>query len=835
MQSRFLLSLAASALLAAPALSQARLPFPLNATETDTALGTVTMAPDAETIALLMGEEHVLLTDLTLPGGELIDVELYRLSIERRRFGFQVDGERAGDLTAGLDLSIWRGYVPGAAGSQVYLSFSDSGCRGWIQRGTEVVHLMPRPDANGSWQAGDALLVSEETLNGLGNTLGGFCSYDEVNQIQGEAQVPTPRPEDGGQLFLGACTTRECTIAIETDYQLYQVFGDLSAMTSYITTLLTFASDRYVEQIDTVLTYPYVQFYTTSNDPWSTPEAGGSSTDMLYEFQGAWTGNIPTGATLAHFLSGAGLGGGVAWLGVLCDNQYNFAVSGNINGGVNFPIQQQPNNWDFMVFCHELGHNFGSPHTHDYCPPLDECAPDGYYGSCQSQQVCTSSGTLMSYCHVCSGGTGNITTYFHPTAAQTMQNGANGCLPLSSGLSVSPPELISLTATTPVTATIVGAPVGNVTLYYRYQGGSYSSQVMNNLMGNTYIGGLPAGNCSDSPEFYISYTDASCGLVTAPTGAPNNVYSASVGDLVISLADDFESATGWTSTNLGATTGDWERGVPVDDGGWSYDPAADFDGSGSCYLTMNQVGNTDVDNGAVRLTSPVIDLSGGAASIRYAYYLRLTNTDGTDRLLVEISTNGHGGPWTTVVAHDTDGGTSWREYNITQADLSALGVTTTANTVLRFTANDDGTQSIVEAGLDAFVASNLACDGGTGPVAYCSPANANSLSSTGLSLAHVSGTPGGVITLQLDNTPLEPGVLFFGPTQIDLPFGCGRRCVGGTVVRSGVYFPSSNVEQIQIDTTGAATVPFNVQYWYRDPANIGACGNSFNLSNALGY
>ena len=42
----------------------------------------------------------------------------------------------------------------------------------------------------------------------------------------------------------------------------------------------------------------------------------------------------------------------------------------------------------------------------------------------------------------------------------------------------------------------------------------------------------------------------------------------------------------------------------MNDGGWSYDPASDGDGSGSAYLTQNQSGNTDVDGGAVRLTSP---------------------------------------------------------------------------------------------------------------------------------------------------------------------------------------------------------------------------------------
>ena len=168
----------------------------------------------------------------------------------------------------------------------------------------------------------------------------------------------------------------------------------------------------------------------------------------------------------------------------------------------------------------------------------------------------------------------------------------------------------------------------------------------------------------------------------------------------ILLVDDFETDTGWTTTVSGASSGDWQRGVPVNDSGWQYDPLSDFDGSGQCYVTDNGPGNTDVDNGSVSLFSPPIDMTVGSISISYAYYLRMTVSDGTDMMLVEISENGASGPWVEVARHDTDGGLAWRTHLITEDDLANAGVSKTSNMMLQFTVNDANTQSIVEAGLD---------------------------------------------------------------------------------------------------------------------------------------
>ncbi|MCP4633375.1 MAG: T9SS type A sorting domain-containing protein, partial [candidate division Zixibacteria bacterium] len=177
----------------------------------------------------------------------------------------------------------------------------------------------------------------------------------------------------------------------------------------------------------------------------------------------------------------------------------------------------------------------------------------------------------------------------------------------------------------------------------------------------------------------------------------------------IVFEDNFETNQGWTAENLGATSGDWQRGIPVNDSGWDYDPYSDGDGSGQCYLTQNETGNTDVDEGAVRLTSPTFDMSTGG-TITYDYYLYLTNTDGSDMLLVEMNDNGGSGTWYEVTRHDTDGSTTWRNHTITETDITSAGLSLTNNMRIRYTANDADAQSIVEAGIDGFSVMAFECE-----------------------------------------------------------------------------------------------------------------------------
>lgn len=384
-------------------------------------------------------------------------------------------------------------------------------------------------------------------------------------------------------------------------------------------------------------------------------------------------------------------------------------------------------------------------------------------------------------------------------------------------------------------------------------GAGWVSAPLNHVAGLDFTADLPAVNCGQRIAYYFSAQSTDGIVWVEPSGAPLDVYEAdALGSVTTVFGDDFETNQGWTATNLGASSGDWQRGIPVNDSGWDYDPASDADGSGRCWLTQNAPGNTDVDGGAVRLTSPTLDMS-SANLVRYQYFLRLTSTAGEDRLVVEANANNGSGAWGQVAVHDTDGGLGWRQHVITDADFAAAGVPLTATMRLRFTVNDDDTQTIVEAGLDAFEVLNCSgsttsfCDASDNALAACPCANPGAPDSGcdiaqgtgGVSLAVVGqNTLATQATLSASGFPAASAatavVIRSGSLDPSSPivFGDGLRCVAAAGLVRLAATSSSGGSSTHVFGHGAGPGTFFYQVWFRNtPSTFCNAAAAFNLSN----
>jgi C1A family cysteine protease len=243
-------------------------------------------------------------------------------------------------------------------------------------------------------------------------------------------------------------------------------------------------------------------------------------------------------------------------------------------------------------------------------------------------------------------------------------------------------------------------------LYYSLNGGAYQMVSMTRTAANSYQATLPAMACGDDVKYYISAREQLRGQVYDPQPVQPNRAFPIVDSLVI-FTDDFETDKGWTVSG-DATSGHWERGLPVNSS--RGDPPADFDSSGSCFVTGNTAGDSDVDLGITWLDSPVFDLTGSDGLISYArwYSNDYGHAPNNDVFTVFVS-NDNGASWvvaeTVGPVRESSGG--WYNHSFWVSDY----VVPTDQMRLRFEAADIGENSVVEAGIDAVKITLCGCRG----------------------------------------------------------------------------------------------------------------------------
>lgn len=275
------------------------------------------------------------------------------------------------------------------------------------------------------WEGdGRSTIVRPDTSGGPGHLIGRASDPDASTPFCNGYLVP-----DGDTFSPGflepitqtrrSDTTLQADIMIDVGNTLYQnTFGSNSTTaTNYVTNLLGAASAIYLRDINVVLQLGPLHIWTSSD-----PFAGSDSLDQLVAYRDYNRSNRSgVDRSLAHLLAHQVSYGGIAYLNVLCNRQWDYGVS-NINGAMTFPASGYA--WDIYVLAHELGHNFGTGHTHCYNPPIDCCyvATDPSHPEYQCSDCTTAaaaSGTIMSYCHLWGGS--NITMQFHERVIDVMR------------------------------------------------------------------------------------------------------------------------------------------------------------------------------------------------------------------------------------------------------------------------------------------------------------------------------------------------------------------------------------------------------------------------------
>lgn len=367
--------------------------------------------------------EAIRIDDVHLEAGgqpEALELERFRLFAPDARV--LIHGDVGMQTLAPPDNVYLRGTVSGRSGSRVSLTVLDAGgLRGLVTDLGRVWLLVRQPG-----EAAPRLREVTDHPALAGADRGFECAADRLS-----GSAATPGADSAGDQDpdgIDSTAAHTARIAIETDFEYYQLFGSIPAAVSYAGDLFAHASGYYTTEVGTDFWIQSVSLWTTANDPWTQT----SSLCALAEFGKYWNDNNPAiRRALAHFLSGKSAGGGIAWTGVLCSAGFSvdistwgcglspsvgeyggdYGFSGNISGSFN--IANPSVVWDIFAVSHEVGHNFNSPHTHCFSPPIDECygSETGCYSGPTSLPCLTPGagcGTIMSYCHLISPGMSNV-------------------------------------------------------------------------------------------------------------------------------------------------------------------------------------------------------------------------------------------------------------------------------------------------------------------------------------------------------------------------------------------------------------------------------------------
>lgn len=215
------------------------------------------------------------------------------------------------------------------------------------------------------------------------------------------------------------------TIAVDTDNELMNLkFGNnTTAATNYIANLIARMNVMYERDFLVRLVQGFTVLRTSGTaDPYNQSGTGSADSNKLNEFSSYWAdgcGGTCNGVSraLVMMLSGKQTSNfsasGIAWLNSLCSTSTGYSFTQV------FKFAQDTSANDAYIVGHELGHNFGSPHTHCYSPPIDTCfrGEACYTGSTSCPAPTTMNGvtnvtgTVMSYCHLSSCGAKEV---FHP-------------------------------------------------------------------------------------------------------------------------------------------------------------------------------------------------------------------------------------------------------------------------------------------------------------------------------------------------------------------------------------------------------------------------------------
>ncbi|MDX9760365.1 MAG: zinc-dependent metalloprotease family protein [Bacteroidota bacterium] len=355
-----------------------------------------------------------------LPNGALVDLDLRAFALFNEQ-SIILSKSSAGEIRRGIpDVRLYRGRVRGEMASFAYLAVEAQDMTGSVTyRGKEYT-ISTRLE--GLPTVGDRIVNVFEATDAMKSF---ECNVDDdafIDDIlRGMATAPAVLTAD--------MDTLEAKLAVEIDYTAFKHYGGVSQSENYMTSLLGYINAIYERDVAVTFTVSYMRTWETE-DPYS----NASDDAALNTFTDYWRDTMgDVDRTLASLvtrkpISANGVTQGLAWVNKLCSKTHGYAF-----------VKLSSNNANYEghagVWAHELGHNFGSPHTHAcvWNPPIDSCytaEPVRGQAPCfgpEDIHLIQGGGELMSYCHMRFGNS-NVTKEFRDRTGALLRGNSERAL-----------------------------------------------------------------------------------------------------------------------------------------------------------------------------------------------------------------------------------------------------------------------------------------------------------------------------------------------------------------------------------------------------------------------
>lgn len=338
-------------------------------------------------------------------------------------------------------------------------------------------------------------------------------------------------------------------------------------------------------------------------------------------------------------------------------------------------------------------------------------------------------------------------------------------------------------------------------------GAGFMAQSVPFIGANTFRATFPPIACDTNVSYYFEFDLVGGGEAISPFEGDANPFTAQALSLQTLSLDPVETGAGWVVGHPSdtATTGIWELVDPI---GTAAAPEDDNTPGGThCFVTGQSpvggsIGSNDVDGGATSLFSPVLSLSMlPNPYLGYSrWYANSVQSTGDDIFTVDITADG-GATWINVETLGPDPvAPGWVRHSFRVLDF----VTDLSAVQLRFRAEDSGSPSIIEAGVDDLEVFEV-CPSGCGVMTFCT----STVNSTGgearIGFTGSVSVAANDLTLTAEGAPASSfGIFLQSPDEGFTPAAAGTLCLGaqtlGFVVRLGA---------LQTDALGCASSAFD--------------------------